>query len=208
MENIKIKAQKRTDVGGGHVKRLRKRGIVPAVIYGKDIESSPTQVSMSDLRRLVATGGRNAFFTLEMDDMEHAAIIKSIQYDVINSDVLHVDIQKVSLDEKIQLSVAIRIVGREKVETGNKVIIQNLDEITIACFPQDAINYLDVDVSDLDAGDSLRVADLKVPENMDILNDADEVVVSVTEVRETVEPAAEEESEDVETTEGETEQEE
>ena len=114
MQNIKIKAQKRNDIGGGHVKRLRKNGMVPAVIYGKNIESSPIQVSMSDLRKLVATGGQNAFFTLEIDGAEHAAIIKNIQYGVVKNDVLHVDIQKVSLTEKIQASVSVRIVGRER----------------------------------------------------------------------------------------------
>ena len=94
MQNIKIKAQKRNDIGGGHVKRLRKNGMVPAVIYGKNIESSPIQVSMSDLRKLVATGGQNAFFTLEIDGAEHAAIIKNIQYGVVKNDVLHVDIRR------------------------------------------------------------------------------------------------------------------
>jgi large subunit ribosomal protein L25 len=169
--------------------------MVPAVIYGKNIESSPIQVSMSDLRKLVATGGQNAFFTLEIDGAEHAAIIKNIQYGVVKNDVLHVDIQKVSLTEKIQASVSVRIVGREKVETGGRVIVQQLDTITIECYPQDIINHLDVDVSGLDTGDSLKVADLKIPEGIDVLNESDEVVVSISEVRETAEqPAAAEEA--------------
>jgi len=192
MQNIMVEAEKRNGIGGGHVKRLRKEGMVPAVIYGKGIDSIPIKIKMSDLRELVTTGGRNAFFTLSVEGMEHAAIIKDIQYDIIKSDVLHVDVQKVSLTEKIQSNVAIRIIGREKAESGGKVLIIHMDTVAVECFPQDTINHVALNVSELNVGDSLAVADLDLPESFTVLDAPNEMVVSVSEVREIEEPEEEE----------------
>lgn len=187
MQSMVVKAEKRNAVGGGHVKRLRQDGVVPAVVYGKEIESQPVQLSMSDLRDLVHKSGRGAFFTLKLDGKEHAVIIKDIQYDVVNSSVLHVDLQKVSLTEKIQSDVSIRLIGRDKVETGRKVLVHQLDQITVKCLPQNTPSYFEADVSGLDVGDSLTVGEIEIPEDIELINDTAEVIASVSEVKEIVE---------------------
>ncbi len=187
MQSMVVKAEKRGAVGGGHVKRLRQDGVVPAVIYGKEIDSQPVQLSMSDLRDLVHSSGRGAFFTLKLDGKEHAVIIKDIQYDAVNSSVLHVDLQKVSLTEKIQSDVSIRLMGRDKVETGRKVLVHQLDQITVKCLPQNTPSYFEADVSGLDVGDSLTVGEIELPEDIELINDPGEVIASVSEVREIVE---------------------
>ena len=206
MQNITLNAELRTAVGGGRVKRLRKTGMVPAVLYGKGIEPIKVQVKMSDIRKLLITSGKNAFFSLLVDGKEHSAIIKEMQYETVSNNLIHIDLQQVSLTEKITSTVALRLIGRDEVEKGGQVLIHQMDVLDIQCLPQNIPSHIGVDVSKLEVGSNISVGELDIPENVDVLNDPGDVICSLTEARSVAEDEEEEVEAEGEAVESETEE--
>lgn len=180
MGNNVLKLEERQAIGGSRVKRLRKSGYVPAVIYGKSINSVAVQVKKSKLREFLTKNGKNAVFTAEFENGEsYPALVKEVEYDVIKNEFLHVDFQQVSLTEKIKATIPIRIIGREAVKRVQGVLAQQLDEVEVECFPQDMPQYIEVDVSDMAIGESLTAEELKIPEEVTLLTEPDAVILSI-----------------------------
>jgi large subunit ribosomal protein L25 len=147
MGNNVLKLEERQAIGGSRVKRLRKSGYVPAVIYGKSINSVAVQVKKSKLREFLTKNGKNAVFTAEFENGEsYPALVKEVEYDVIKNEFLHVDFQQVSLTEKIKATIPIRIIGREAVKRVQGVLAQQLDEVEVECFPQERAGYKEIRV--------------------------------------------------------------
>lgn len=193
MKSITLTAEKRAEIGGRGLSRMRKQGLIPAVLYGKKIEAEPLVIKYSEIREILVKQGKSVFMTLDVNGEKHAAVIKDLQYDVVKGDLLHIDLQKVSLTEKIHVEVALRIRGREAVEKGGTIVVQHMNEVLVECLPQNTPHYIDVDISHLQHGESVTVADLKLPADVKAISDSDEVVATLAEVKETApEPSAEE----------------
>jgi large subunit ribosomal protein L25 len=193
MKSITLTAEKRAEIGGRGINRMRKQGLIPAVLYGKKIEAEPLVIKYSEIREILVKQGKSVFLTLNVDGEKHAAVIKDIQYDVVKGDLMHIDLLKVSLTEKIHAEVPLRIRGREIVEKGGNIVVQHMNEVMVECLPQNTPHYIDVDISHLQHGESVTVADLKLPADVKAISDMSEVVATLAEVKEVVpEPAAEE----------------
>ncbi|MCX7841576.1 MAG: 50S ribosomal protein L25, partial [Clostridia bacterium] len=134
MDNETLRLEVRDEVGGERPKRLRKDGYIPAIVYGHEMESVPAQIKESDLRRFLSSRGKNSVFTTEFAaEHDFCGLIKDIRYDPFGNSITHVDIQRVSLDEKIHASVPIKTVGKEKLDRTKSVIVHQLNEVTIEC---------------------------------------------------------------------------
>jgi large subunit ribosomal protein L25 len=188
----------RDAIGGGRVKRLRHEGYIPAIIYGKGIDAISTKIKTSELRTAINKYGRNTVFQVSLPEQDSFyVVIKEAQHDVITEEIIHVDLQSISLTEKRRAQVPVRIVGRETVEVGHLILIQQLDEIEVECLPQETPQFVEIDVSELSLGDSITAGQIELPENVTLETDADQLIVTVTEVREVAEE--DEETEDEET---------
>lgn len=195
MKSITLTAEKRAEIGGRGISRMRKQGLIPAVLYGKKIEAEPLVIKYSDIREILVKEGKSVFLTLMVDGGKHAAIIKDLQYDVVRGDLLHVDLQKVSLTEKIHAEVSLRIRGRELVEKGGMIVVQHMNEVIVECLPQNTPHYIDVDISNLQRGESVTVGDLKLPADVKPVSEMSDVIATLAEVKQVVEePTAEAET--------------
>lgn len=183
MANVILNAEKRIEVGGRALNRLRNNGSIPAVLYGRTIESIPLTLRNSDIREILTKEGKSAFLKLKVDGQEHAAIVKELQYDIMNGSLLHVDLQQVSLTEKIQIEVPLRIKGRELVEKGGLVVNQQINDVTIECLPQDAPHSIEVEITGMKLGDLVKAGQIQIPEGSVLVNDPEEVLISLLEVR-------------------------
>lgn len=183
MATITLNAEARNATGGRNLNRLRKTGYLPAVLYGKTIKAAPIVIKLSEFREILVKEGKNAFLSLKMKEGEHAAIIKHIQYNAINGDILHIDFQQVSLTEKIQSEVAVKLRGRDIAERGGLMAVQHLTEITVECLPQLTPHAYEVEISHMKLGDVVTVADLEKIKDVTIINEADEVIVALVEVK-------------------------
>jgi len=203
MEEIELKTQKRT-VLGKKVKNLRLEGLIPAVLYGHETESLPLQIEERELNRVLAQAGGHRLIALKIGRARkrQMALAREVQWDVISRKLIHVDFYAVVMTEKVTTEVPLVFVGEAPAAAAVGVmVLQGLDEIEIECLPGDLIEAIEVDLSGLEEMDqAIYVKDLRVPPAVEVLTDAEEIVVKVgwaaaEEVEEVVVPVELEEVE-------------
>jgi len=190
MEKLVINATRRTVIGK-QVKALRRGGKLPGVIYGHHIEATPITMDLRDATRILAELTASSIVTINLDGVQNAALVREKQRDFIKGTLRHVDFQAVSLTEKIRANVGVVLTGLSPaVKDFNGVVVAGLDEIEVEAFPQDLPERIIVDVSVLiKIGDGLYVRDLKFAAGVEVLDDADGMVVRVTAAAEEEAPA-------------------
>jgi len=166
-KQVKLKVEPRTATGRSAARRLKARGIVPAVVYGGKEKSQPLQVSARDINAMLShASGENILVELEIAGHKETrtALLQEVQHSPVGGDVLHVDFHAISMDEKIQADVPLEALG---LATGVKnfggLLEQNLRVLPIECLPRDLPDKITVDVSALNIGDSIHVRDIKLP---------------------------------------------
>jgi len=179
-EEVLINAEKRNIVGK-QVKALRRQGILPGVIYGRHIEAFPIQMDAHDAALILDKLTASSLITLDVDGEKFSVLMRDRQRDVIFGDLLHVDFLVVSLTEKLRATIELKLVGEAPVADNPEVVVtQVLNDIEIEAFPQDLPEVIEVDISKLETvDDEITVADLDLGENIAILTDPDETIVSV-----------------------------
>jgi large subunit ribosomal protein L25 len=199
MAEQRLVADKREETGKGPARRLRASGRVPAILYGHGMDPVGLSVDARDLFHLFHTGaGTNVLVDLVVDGQEHLALPKAVERDHIKGRYVHVDFLVVRRDEKIQIDVPIRVVGEAAGVKMGGVLEHHLWELHVECLPTNVPEGIDVDVSELEIGSSLRVGDLRAPEGATILTNQDESVIAVTQPQAPVEVEEEEAAEAVE----------
>src|SRR2546428_4741665 len=169
-KQVKLKAEPRTATGRSAARRLKARGIVPAVVYGGKEKSQPLQVSARDINATLShASGENILVELEIAGQKatRTALLQEVQHSPVGGDILHVDFHAISMDEKIQADVPLEPLG---IATGVKnfggLLEQNLRVLPIECLPRDLPDKVTVDVSALNIGDSIHVRDIKLPDGV------------------------------------------
>ncbi len=190
MEEIVIVANRR-DVIGKQVKALRRAGKLPAVIYGTGIEPTPIILDAREAGRILNPLASSTLINLELDGTRHLALVREKQRDFIRGSLKHIDFQVVSMREKIRVAVPIEVQGESPaVKDFNGILVVGMEELDVESLPQDLPGKIVVNISGLKSiGDGIYVRDIVPPENVEILEDRNEMVVLVTA------PAAEEEVE-------------
>ncbi len=189
MEQIELRAQTRT-VFGKKTKRLRESGIVPATLYGPRTEPMSLQVPARELRAVLSSAGTNRLINLWVDDGDkpRLTLAREVQRDVTTQAMLHVDLYEVVMTDMITGEVPLTLVGVAPV-VGRKegLLVRGLDSLQVHCLPDRLGDAIEVDLSILERTDqAILVRDLVVDEDIEILTNADEVVVQVLPVREEI----------------------
>ncbi len=181
MEEVTIKAVKR-EVTGKQVKALRRQGLLPAVLYGRNFPPTPISLDLHDASHTLSHMTTSALVTVVLDGEKHLALVRERQRDFIRGTLKHIDFQVVSMKEKLRTSVSVVIVGESPaVKDFNGVLVTGLDEVEVECFPQDLPERIIADVSGLkQIGDAIYVRNLVISEKVELLEDPNEVVVVVT----------------------------
>lgn len=180
MNDISMDVEIRNTVGNGSANRLRNSGYIPGVIYGKDMEATPIQIESSVFSSYLRHYGQNTVYNINLNNQNIQTVIQDIQICPLKKEYMHVDLHRVSLNEKREAQVPIRLVGKSKLERQGAVFDQQIDFLTVKGFPQDIPEYIEINVSDMKVGNSLKVGEVIVPENLDIINGINEVIVSLT----------------------------
>lgn len=187
-------AEVRKNTGTSASKADRQVGLVPAVLYGEGVEA-PVHlvVDTIPLEKLLSQHGLGSILTVKVGQTEYPAMIKEVQHDPVRGHIIHADFQGISLTEVLQTVVPIVLEGTpEGVKEGGTVQHQ-LRELEVECLPQDLPDNVVLEIGHLALTESLFVRDLTVPENVEIITDPDEVVVTVLAPRPEEEEEVEEE---------------
>src|SRR5438067_6410570 len=180
-ERIKLTVKERESRGSADARRLRKQGFIPGVLYGKGKSSYAFSVPERDLRRvLTGAGGLHAILdvVLEGQSTTHASILKDYQQDPIRGHISHIDLHEVRLDRPIQASVNVQLVGEPAGVKEGGVLSQVQREINVEALPMEVPEHLDLDVSEMAIGDTLRLADLPARGGVTYLDDPEETVLA------------------------------
>lgn len=166
-KQVKLKAEHRSETGRSAVRKLKARGIIPAVIYGGKDKPQPLQVSARDINTILShASGENILVELEIEGEKagRTALLQEIQHSPVGGNVLHLDFHAVSMDEKIEADVPVEAIGvANGVKNFGGLLEQNLRSLTIECLPRDLPDRITVDVSTLNIGDSIHVRDMQLP---------------------------------------------
>ena len=188
-----LKANSRTESGTRVARKLRASGMVPAIIYGHGEENLSIALNQHDLDVALHHGDR--LMEIDLEGTSHNVLIKDVQYDTFGIEILHADLTRVNLDERVEVTVSIVLRGTPKGASDEGVLQQSASDVSIECVVTAIPDEIRVSVIELGVGDSLTAADLELPEGATLLTEPDTQICSVHVVAEAAE-AAEEEGEE------------
>lgn len=201
---VKLKAVVRTPGTHGDLTTLRRNGKLPATFYGRTIDAVSVYVDEAEFRKALETdAGTNVLINLDVQAPDggaslkgkQTAIVRDIQRNPVKGDILHVDLQKVLMTEEIQATVPVVLTGEAAGVKLGGVLQHSIREVTVKSLPGNLPENFEIDISSLEVGDNVHVSDLTAVDDVEILDDPEEILVSVTpptKVEEVV-PAPEEE---------------
>jgi large subunit ribosomal protein L25 len=174
---LRVKGQHST------ITELRAAGFVPAVVYGYKTEATPISVNERDLLKTLRITGRNGVMKLQVDGNEVNVVLNDYQADPLKGTVLHADFLAINMTEELEVSVQIHLVGESKGEKEGGIISQPNFELDIKVKPADIPESYDIDISDLEIGDTLTVADIREKSKYEILSEDDYALVTISAPR-------------------------
>jgi len=181
MEEYKLSAKRRSETGKGFARKYRRDGFVPGVLYGPEVTPFPVAVNGRELSAFFRVHGHTSFLidmNLEGEDQPRKILIRELQRDPVTGEYKHIDFYQVSMTKKLNLSIRINLVGAP---TGVKLggILQHIiRELEVSCLPTDIPDTLEVDVSELEIGDSIHVSDITL-DKVEILTNPARTIVTV-----------------------------
>ena len=188
-----VEAKSRQGGGKNDARRLRKTGMIPAVVYGAGQDSMAIAVDPKQMNRILhSEAGHNSIFDLTLDGQAAKVMIVDWQYEPIKGALLHVDLKRIAMDKVLRVSVPVVLKGEAPgVKTQGGILEQILREVEIECLPADIPGHIDADVSQLMFGQVIRVSDLMgaTTGKLKFLTDEDQSVAHVVAVKEVVEAA-------------------
>lgn len=204
MEILTLKSRLRTDSGKSYTRKIRNQGWIPAVYYGHDLETKHIEIDQREFAALVRARKTTRLINLNIPgEKDSTSVIKEIQKHVLKDNLFyHVDFQHVAMDKKIIVHSPIRIVGTAMgVREEGGILGHPKRTLAVECLPGDIPEYIEIDVSALNMGDSIHVRDLEIP-NVVIKDSPDDVVATVVHPQVVVEETPEVSDEEAEGEEG------
>ncbi len=186
MEFVKLTAKPREIAGTRGVRRLRKTGAIPAVVYGHDAPPQNIQITKEEFATVLKKGSR--LIDLAVGEKVEKALVKEVQWDALGDYIMHVDFARIDLKKNLQIEVELALKGiPEGIKEGG-VLEHRLMKVLVKCLPTNIPKSIDVDVSAMKVDDVLHVKDLKCPEGVSPVTNPDVVVAGVRVPLEIVEP--------------------
>ena len=180
MAEKKLKANLRDGGGKGSARKIRAKGLVPAILYGHGMDPVKVAIDDRELYHVLHTeAGTNVLVDLQIGKDRHLAMPREIQTDHIRGRFLHVDFLVVRRDEKITVDVPVHLVGESHGVKEGGVVEHHLWDLKVECLPTDVPQSIEADITRLGIGDSLSVKDIRIPGNATVLTPLEETIVSV-----------------------------
>lgn len=182
MEQILIKADKRNATGKGVVRKLRKDGKIPAVVYGRGIAPVSITVSSRDWDKLGKHMRRNVILNMELNsgsDIENRPVmVKEVVKGFPSEVVLHIDFLQVSMERTVEVEIPVHLTGKAKGEISGGIIEVHLRSVRVECLPTQIPEEITVDITPLEIGDSYHVSDIAIP-GVKLLEGTDVAILTV-----------------------------
>jgi large subunit ribosomal protein L25 len=199
--NFELRAESRTAKGTGASRRLRREGKIPTIIYGAGKAPAMVSLEHNTLWHLMENEAfHTSILKVQHDGESEQAVVRDVHYHPHKPLILHIDLQRISADEKIHMRVPLHFVGQDVapgVKIHGGIVTHIITEVDVSCLPSQLPEYIEVDMSGLDLHESIHMSDLKLPEGVELtgLSHGDQPVASIAAVKTSVEEEAPEEGE-------------
>ncbi|HKL22604.1 MAG TPA: 50S ribosomal protein L25 [Tichowtungia sp.] len=162
--DAKLIVTSRDEKGSSNVRRMRRKGLIPGVIYGSGKEAREVSLPQHEFEQMLHHhAGEQMMVSIELDGKDESVLLKDVQHAPLSDDILHVDFQKVAMNETLIVEIAIELTGDpEGVKTQGGVLDHSMHSVEVECLPADILEQIELDVSALDIGDVLTVEDIQL----------------------------------------------
>jgi len=190
---VEAQARPQSSRGKNEARRVRTEGRIPGVVYGAKKEAIAVTLDPKQITRILhSESGHNTIFDLQVGGEKTKVMIVDWQHDPLHGKLLHIDLKRIAMDEKIRVQVPIHLTGEaEGVKQQGGILDQVLRQVEVECLPGDIPSHIDADVSHLVFGTVLRVSDLPHAGKLKFLTDETQTVAHITSVKEEVAPTPE-----------------
>ncbi len=181
--NTNIQSEARVPSKKSTLSQLRKDGFVPAVVYGYQTESTPISVKERELLKTLSVTGRNGVINLNVDGKDINVVLNDYQSDALKGEIQHADFLAINMTEELEVDVSVHLVGESVGLKEGGVLQQPNREVTIKVRPSDIPDTFDIDISELQIGESITVAEIRAKSKYEILNEDDHALVLISSPR-------------------------
>ncbi len=181
MEEVVLNAEKR-NVIGKQVRALRRQGKLPAVIYGHGIEPLSISLNQREASKILPSLSSSHLVVIMVDSQPHTTLVREKQRHPVKGQMIHIDFQEVSMTERLRAQVQLVIVGEAPaVKNYNGIVVINMEELEVEALPGDLPDRITINISSLEnIGDAIRVSDIPLPSAVEMIEEANEIIVVVT----------------------------
>ncbi|EKN70314.1 50S ribosomal protein L25/general stress protein Ctc [Neobacillus bataviensis LMG 21833] len=174
-----LQAKERKELTYSALRKIRENGGIPAIIYGAKVESKPVSVSAADLTKTIRSAGRNGVISLDVDGSKHDVVLTDYQEDAFKKAILHVDFLAVDKSSKINVDVRLVLVGEAAGVKDGGVLQQPVHQLSITSTPDNIPPQIEVDISNLQVGETVLAGDIPSAGGFTINHEDDEVIASI-----------------------------
>lgn len=177
--NSVLQAKERTDFKKSTLTQIREEGNIPAVVYGNNVSSQPIYFSEAQFIQLIRKVGKNGVFSLDMNGQKLNVMLHDYQVDPVKGNIVHADFLAVDMSQEVQAQVRVAIVGTAAGVKDGGVLQQPLKEVTVTATPAEIPEMIEVDVTNLQVGETIRIGDIKGNYKFEINEADEETIVSI-----------------------------
>ncbi|MCP1156262.1 50S ribosomal protein L25/general stress protein Ctc [Bacillus infantis] len=190
-----LQAKERKEFRNSNLTQLRNEGNIPGVVYGNKIESKAIYLNGPDFIKTIRETGRNAVFSLDVEGTKHDVVLSDYQADPLKNEITHLDFRAVDMSKEITAEVRIELVGDAAGVKDGGVLQQPVHELSVSAKPNDIPQSVEVNIADLQVGESITAADIKAGRGFTINTDDETVIASILAPRQEEEISTGEEQE-------------
>ncbi|AGX02104.1 MULTISPECIES: 50S ribosomal protein L25/general stress protein Ctc [Bacillaceae] len=190
-----LQAKERKEFRNSNLTQLRNEGNIPGVVYGNKIESKAIYLNGPDFIKTIRETGRNAVFSLDVEGTKHDVVLSDYQADPLKNEITHLDFRAVDMSQEITAEVRIELVGDAAGVKDGGVLQQPVHELSVSAKPNDIPQSVEVNIADLQVGESITAADIKAGRGFTINTDDETVIASILAPRQEEEISTGEEQE-------------
>lgn len=174
-----LQAKERKEFRNSNLTDIRQKGNIPAIVYGSKMESTPIYLSGAEFHKTIKTVGRNGIISLDVDGNKHEVILNDYQADPIKNEVIHVDFLAVDMNKELTANVRVDLVGDALGVKDGGVMQQSLHDISITAKPNNLPPSIEIDISNLQVGETITIGQIKASSEFRINHDEEEVIASI-----------------------------
>lgn len=183
-----LKLNKRNKESGHNARKLRKSGVIPGVIYGKKLDSLMFKIDKMEFLRDLSEVGEHAVVNFNIDGYNGTAVIKELQKDAINHNILHIDLEEIDSNQKIESEVPIIFKGKDFLNEKGVVLQIQKDSVKVSCKLENLPKFIEFDIKNAQIGSVFKLSDIEVDKEISIIDDFNIVLASISGKQFIIEP--------------------